>query len=390
MTAIPRAYLDHNATSPLRPEARAAMVDAFNLPGNASSVHAEGRAARAALENARARIAAGLGGAARNVVFTSGATEAANLLLTPSVQSCGVAACDGAPVDLLLMSAVEHTAVLAGHRFGAATQILPVDANGALRLEALDAALAKNAGRRIMVALQAANNETGVIQPTAAAAELVHAAGGLLVCDATQAVGRIKTSLTETGADILFCSAHKIGGPKGIGAIVFARDDIHIQTALIRGGGQERGRRAGTENIAAAAGFAAALDAALKALPAEAERLAALREEIERLVREASPPARLLGAGAPRLPNVAAFVLPGVKAQTLLMALDLEGVALSSGSACSSGKVKASHVLAAMGETETESLRASLGWNSTPDDVQKFGIAFAVAVGRMKARHAVA
>jgi len=391
MTHAPRAYLDHNATSPLRPEATAAVLEALALVGNASSVHAEGRAARAALEDARARVAGAFGASAKNVVFTSGATEAANLALTPHIQRCAADRCGGAgALDALLMSAVEHPAVLFGHRFGAAAETLPVDAAGVLRLATLEAALARNAGRRLMIALQAANNETGAIQPVKAAAELVRVAGGLLVCDATQGVGRIKTSLTETGADILFCSAHKLGGPKGVGAIVFARDDIHIETPLIRGGGQERGLRAGTENIAAACGFAAALEAAVAAQESESARLCALRDELERKVAETLPEARFLSASAQRLPNVSAFVAPGFKAQTVLMALDLEGAALSSGSACSSGKVTASHVLAAMGETESEALRASLGWSSTRDDVQKFGIAFAVVVGRMKARHAVA
>jgi cysteine desulfurase len=390
MTAPARIYLDHNATSPLRPEARAAMLGAFDLAGNASSIHAEGRAARAALEAARAKIARCLEAQPKNLVFVSGATEAANLVLTPHIKSCAGAVCENGGYARLLIGATEHPAVLAGHRFGAAVEILPVDRDGVIRLDALAEALARPGAGRALVALQAANNETGVLQPVAEAAKIAEEAGALLICDATQAVGRIKTGLMATGAGILFCSAHKLGGPKGIGALVFVSDAIHLEKPLISGGGQERGRRAGTENLAAAAGFAAALEAATAGLETEAERLCALRDELEAIVRRILPDARPLGAGAPRLPNVAAFTTPGFKAETLLMALDLAGVAVSSGSACSSGKVKTSHVLAAMGETENAALRASLGWNSTLEEIQSFGIAFAEIVGRMKARTSAA
>lgn len=382
-----RVYLDHNATTPLRPQAREAMLAALETLGNPSSVHAEGRAARALVEQARSEIAAGLGTKARNVVFTSGSTEAANLILTPFLQRDQTAM----EIEALLLGAGEHPAVLAGHRFPAArVESLGLGSEGALSLDALADAMKRNRGRRILLALQAANNETGSVQPVAAAAELVHAAGGLVVCDATQTVGRLETTFASLRADALFFSSHKIGGPMGAGALAFADDGLHIREALLRGGGQEGGRRAGTENVGAIAGFAAAFAAAEENILAEASRLGALRDRLEAKVAEIWPEAVFLGAKGPRLPNTSAFLTPGQKTQTLLMALDVEGVALSSGSACSSGKVKASHVLAAMGLEEKAALRASLGWSSTEEDVDLFGIAFARVAKRIRARRTAA
>lgn len=382
-----RVYLDHNATSPLRPAARAAAIGALDALGNPSSVHAEGRAARGLVEAARARIAAGLGVAAKAVVFTSGATEAANLALTPSLQRGR----DSAPFDLLLIGAGEHPSVLSGHRFAAdAVETVALTADGALSLDALSEALALRSGLRVALALQAANSETGVIQPVAEAAALVHAAGGLAICDATQAVGRIETTFATTGADLLFFSSHKIGGPAGAGALVFADEDLHIREPLLRGGGQEGGRRPGTENVAAICGFAAAFDEATAALGAEAARLTALRDKSETAVLAALPEAMIFGRGVRRLPNTAAFATPAMKAQTLLMALDLAGVAVSSGSACSSGKVKASHVLEAMGYKGGDALRLSLGWSSAAKDVELFGIALARVVERIRSRQSAA
>lgn len=373
-----RFYLDHNATSPLRGPARAKMLDALRAAGNSSSVHAEGRAARALVEGAREKIAALVGGRARNVVFTSGATEALNLALSPHWRGP-----QGAPARLLL-SATEHVAALDGHDYGAEAEILPVDAAGVLDLAALDAALARADGPALLC-LQAANNETGVLQPVAAAAERVHAAGGLVVCDAVQAAGRIPCAFETTGADMLVVSSHKIGGPMGAGALILRDAALHCDRPLIRGGGQERGFRAGTENVAAIAGFGAAAEDALAHRDEDAVRLAVLREKLERDLLRLAPAATIFGAGAPRLPNTSAFAIPGLSAETALMAFDLARLALSSGSACSSGKVKRSHVLAAMGvapEIAGGALRASLGWSSTEADVA----AFAVALGDILAR----
>lgn len=382
-----RAYLDHNATSPLRPQARTAMLAAMEAVGNPSSVHAEGRAARSAIETARAKIAAGVGTAAKNLVFTSGATEAANLILTPFLQHGP----EEAPFDRLLLAAGEHPAVLLGHRFAPdRVEHVPLTPEGALSLEALSLSLQCNKGRRLLLALQAANNETGALQPTLAAADMIHAAGGLVICDATQAVGRVETTLAGTGADALFCSSHKIGGPAGAGALALADETLHIREALLRGGGQESGRRAGTENVAAIAGFAAAFAAAKETMATEAERLGGLRDRLEEMVKESWPEAIFLVASGPRLPNTSAFQTPGAKAHTLLMALDMEGIALSTGSACSSGKVRPSHVLAAMGLSETEALRASLGWSTTKEEVELFGIAFAGIAKRIRARRTAA
>jgi cysteine desulfurase len=382
-----RAYLDHNATTPLRPQARAAMLAALETVGNPSSVHAEGRAARSAVETARAEIAAGVGTAAKNIVFTSGATEAANLILTPFLQRSR----DEAPLDLLLTGAGEHAAVLQGRRFPpGAVESVPLTPDGTLALDALSDLLQRNKDRRVLLALQAANNETGAVQPTRAAAELVHAAGGLMVCDATQSAGRIETTFAATGADALFFSSHKLGGPAGAGALAFADESLHIKEAVLRGGGQESGRRAGTENLPAILGFAAAFAAARATMAEEAERLGRLRGLLEEKVKESWPEAVFLSAGAPRLPNTSAFQTPGGKAHTLLMALDMEGIALSTGSACSSGKVRRSHVLAAMGLEETEAVRASLGWSTTQEHVDLFGIAFARVAKRIRARRTAA
>jgi cysteine desulfurase len=370
----PRVYLDYNATAPLRPQAREAMLAAMDALGNPSSIHAEGRAARGLLERARETVAAAVGTAARNLVFTSGATEAANLALTPHLRTGR----DAPPFDLLLMSAGEHPCVLSGHRFPAdAALTLPLSPDGAVSLDALQAALRAHAGRRVMLALQAANNETGVIQPVAEAAALVHAAGGVLVCDATQAVGRRDATFATLAADVLFLSSHKLGGPAGAGTLAFAREGVHIDLALLRGGGQEGGRRAGTENVVAAVGFASAASAAM-ADAGESSRLAGLRNEAERRIMAIEPRARFVGKSAPRLANTSAFVAPGIAAHTLAMALDLEGVAVSSGSACSSGKPRASHVAEAM------------GWRSSAEDVELFGIALARVVDRIRSRQSAA
>jgi cysteine desulfurase len=377
-----RIYLDHNATMPVRPEAARAVGQALLRGGNPSSVHAEGRRARAALEEARSVVAGLVGGAAKNVTFTSGATEALNLALTPTLQH----GTDARPWHLLV-SATEHPCVLRGHRFPAdAVTVLPVSREGVLDLDALDAAVAAHTDSRPLLALQFANNETGVIQPVREAAERVHAAGGLLVCDAVQAAGRVPLDMNEIGADMVALSAHKLGGPTGIGALVRARDSIHIPDALVRGGGQEKGLRAGTENGPGIAGFAAAAQAALQSLTEEAARLTGLRERLEAGLRSLDGAASVFGAGAARLPNTVCFALPGMNAQTALMALDLAGVSVSSGSACSSGTVKASSVLDAMGVQPDMAkcmLRASLGWTTREADVDGFLAALATTKQRI-------
>ncbi len=381
-----RAYLDHNATTPLRPAARAAMVAALDCVGNASSVHAEGRAARAEIELARDALASLVGTSPKNIVFTSGATEALNLALTPELELGP----DRAPFDRLLIAGGEHSCVLSGHRFPQEhVDILPLTAEGVLDLEALRAALEKHAGHRIMLALQAANNETGVIQPVAEAAQLVHAVNGALICDASQALGRIASSFSATSADVLAFSGHKFGAPQGVGALCFRPGPYHIRNTVLRGGGQERGLRAGTENAAAIMGFAAAAKDAASEAEALRAKLASFRDALERKVVEIAPEVVVFGANAPRLPNTSNFAVLGTEAQVMLMALDIEGVAVSTGSACSSGKVRRSHVLAAMGVPDSlaqAAIRVSFGWNSVEEDLTFFERAFAKAVGTMKAR----
>ncbi len=364
------------------------MCAAFDICGNASSIHAEGQAARAMVETARAEIAAFAGVAAKNVIFTSGGTEALNLALTPHFEGPG----QNRPCDLLLAGAGEHPAVLAGHRFlPVAFKLVGLTPQGVLDIKALEAALghASASGHRVMLALQAANNETGVIQPAAAAAKLVHAAGGIVICDAVQAAGKIDCGAGSFGADAIILSAHKFGGPQGAGALCFSPDSCHIKDQLLRGGGQERGLRAGTENVAAIAGMAAAASAAKARLAQEAQTLSGLRDEIEREILQIEPGAVFFGAGAERLPNTSCFALPCIEAQVLLISLDMEGIAVSSGSACSSGKVKPSHVLSAMGVDPAlagGAIRVSLGWNSRREDSVAFLEALDKSVRRIKSR----
>ena len=385
---LTRAYLDYNATAPLRPEARAAAVAAMETTGNPSSVHAEGRAARRIVEDARADVARLAGVSARCVTFVSGATEAINAALNPRF---GVGP-DEPPLDRLIVSAGEHPCVLQGHRFRtSAVEVAPLVADGRIDLEWLVEACRRPG--RALLALQGANNETGVVQPAAEAAAIVHAAGGLVFCDAVQLAGRGVLSLSALGADALALSSHKIGGPKGAGALVTADVALSLGEPLIRGGGQERGARAGTENVAAIAGFGAAAKACLSERAVEAERLIALRQRLASVVRRIAPDAVVFGEAAPRLPNTLCFAVRGVEAATLMIALDLAGVAVSSGSACSSGKVTPSHVLAAMRvapELARGAIRLSLGWASEDADVERFAEAYAAAIGRMRAARATA
>ena len=372
MTA--RVYLDWNASAPLRPAVREAMAAALELCGNPSSVHGEGRAARRLVEDARGEVGALVGADPRNVIFTSGGTEANVLALSPAIQVDG----DKRPVERLLVSAIEHPSVLAGGRFEpSSSERIEVDATGKVDLGALEQRLERLAREhvRVMVSLMAANNETGVIQPVTEAAEIVHRHGGLLHVDGVQAAGRIAVDIDALGAHLLTLSAHKLGGAKGAGALVKRDEALHIVEPLIRGGGQERGSRAGTENVAAIAAFGAAAAECRTLLAVEAARMVALRERLEAGLCVVTPEAIIFGADTERLPNTTLVAMPGGKAETLVIGFDLDGVAVSSGAACSSGKVAPSHVLAAMGvpaELARGAIRVSLGPTTTEAEIDRF------------------
>jgi cysteine desulfurase len=385
----PRVYLDHNATTPLHPKAREAMLGALDLAGNASSIHAEGRYARLIIEEARAEVADFVGVSPKNVVFTSGGTEALNLALTPNVEVLGA---QPKLFERIFISAGEHSSVLYGHRFTAdQTVSVALTKSGICDLNDLRHAIENCTGTGFMLALQAANNETGVIQPVRAAADLVHAAGGLVICDAVQAAGKTDCRLSTLGVDALILSAHKFGGPKGVGALCFADAKLHIKEVLVRGGGQERGLRAGTENIAAIAGFGAAVTALRMRMREEASRLSVWRDQLETNILCIAPDSVIFGCTATRLPNTSCFAVPGIEAQVLLMILDVEGVAVSSGSACSSGKVKRSHVLTAMGvepRIAEGAIRVSLGWSTEQQDCAVFIQTLERAVLMIRAKQA--
>lgn len=361
-----RIYLDWNATTPLRAEARDAMTAALDVIGNPSSIHQEGRVARSLVEAARAVVADSMGASPRNVVFTSGGTEANALALGP-----GLRRKDSPPVDRLIVSAVEHASVLAGGRFLPETiQIAPVTSEGVVDIDRLGSMLRE--GGPTLVSIMLANNETGAVQPIAEIAQIVHGAGSLLHVDAIQAFGKIPLYINDLNADLITVSAHKLGGPKGIGAVVLA-DGLLGLVAAYRGGGQEQGRRAGTENVVGIAAFGAATSAAMKSIAREAERLERLRSRLE-IGLMAHPGAVVFSRGAPRLPNTTLFTVPGMKAETAVIAFDLEGIALSSGSACSSGKVQPSHVLAAMGVPQVfadGALRITMGWQTNEADIDR-------------------
>jgi cysteine desulfurase len=372
-----RVYLDYNATAPLRLEAREAMIAALGLVGNPSSVHAEGRVARAAIEQAREKIAKLLRARSEDVIFTSGGTEANAQALAPAM-----------PGQRCFMSAVEHPSVLAGGRFPAA-QIthVPVDTDGVIDLDFLANALSKTHlenRARPFVSLMAANNETGALQPVAAAAEIVHAAGGVLHSDAVQAAGKVPVDMASLDADMVTVSAHKLGGPKGVGALVL-RHGVTVEP-LIKGGGQERRRRAGTENVAGIVGFGAAAEMAMAELDRTAA-IAKLRDELEAEARAIAPDAVVVSGKVARLPNTSCLAVPRTKAETLIIGLDLEGIAVSAGSACSSGKVEPSHVLSAMGvgnELARSAIRVSLGYGTTRHDIERFITAWTALVKRRK------
>jgi len=367
-----RVYLDWNATAPLRPQARALMAAAMDVVGNPSSVHSEGRAARRLVEEARERVAALVGARPNNVVFTSGGSEANVLALSPALQRDG----ERAPRDRLLVSAIEHPSVCAGGRFPAGSvEEVPVTGHGIVDLGALERRLVAlgQQGSRPLVSVMHANNETGIIQPIATAAELTHQVGGLLHVDAVQSAGKIPCDINVLGADSMTLSAHKMGGPKGAGALVLA-DGVHFTDPLLKGGGQERGNRAGTENVIGIVGFGAAAEAAGGSLDHDARQMAALRDCMEARLRQIAPDTVIFGTGE-RLPNTTLFAVAGLKAETALIALDLAGIAVSSGSACSSGKVAPSHVLAAMAVSPAlaaGAIRVSLGATTTESDIEFF------------------
>ena len=362
-------YLDYNATTPLRPEALAALAAVAAETGNASSVHRFGQRARARVEDAREAVAALVGAAPSEIIFTSGATEANNLALL------------GAGRARVLVSDIEHDSVLAA---APAAERIPVGPDGVVRLEALAALLAADR-RPALVAVMLANNETGVVQPLAELVRLAHAHGALVHADAVQAAGKIATDFAALGVDSLALSAHKLGGPQGVGALV-VRTGLAFGPGL-RGGGQERGLRAGTETVAGIAGFAAAAAAARQGLPGYG-RISLMRDRLEADIGERSPATRFFGRERTRLANTACFTMPGVASETQVIALDLAGIAVSAGSACSSGKVRPSHVLRAMGASEADSasaIRVSLGWRTTDEEIERFIAAWGELYNRLGA-----
>jgi cysteine desulfurase len=379
-----RAYLDHNASAPLAPEARAAMTAALDAGGNPSSVHAEGRTLRRLVEAARREVAALVGAEPAHVVFTSGATEAASMLLTPDWRMGR----STLRMSKLYVCAADHPCLLAGGRFATEdVSTFGVNADGIADLADLEAQLVRHDRERglPLVGIHAANNETGVIQPVAEVARIVKAAGGVLIVDAVQAAGRIPIDISAGWGDFLILSSHKMGGPQGAGAVVGV-SDLMMPVALIRGGGQEKGHRAGTENAAAIAGFGAAAGLARENLR-EVGRIAAMRDGIEAAVLEFAPDAIIYGRSAPRLANTTFFAIPGVKAETAQIAFDLAGVALSAGSACSSGRVGPSHVLKAMGFAADEgALRVSIGPSTTDEEISRFREALAGIAARRTER----
>jgi cysteine desulfurase len=363
-------YLDHNATSPLRPESLSAVTHALAVGGNPSSVHAKGRAARAVMEEAREKVAGLVRAKADNLVFTSGATEANNLALFGAVE--GSLAEGETRITRIFVSAIEHSSVLAtadrlAERFPWVRVVrLAVTADGVIDLEGLRVALREGKGRAL-VAVMAANNETGVVQPIAEVSKLVREVAGLLLVDAVPSAGKIDLNFSH--CDYMVLSAHKLGGPQGVGALV-VREGVPLQPQLV-GGGQQKGLRAGCENLSGIAGFGAAAHAVADG-EGERARIAHLRDHFEAGLKQAIPEAVIFGRDKPRLCSTSCFAIPGLAAETALIGLDLDGVRMSSGSTCSSGKVSVSHVLAAM-EVEEKlaacALRASFGWSSTMEDV---------------------
>ena len=356
------SYLDYNATAPVRPEVASAMASALAACGNPSSVHEAGRRAKSEIETAREAVANLVGAHPGSVVFTSGGTEANNIALRGAM----------AEGRWLIASAVEHDSVLnvlsnaSGH-----SSLLPVDGDGIVELDLLAELLVKSA-QPALISVMLANNETGVIQPVSKVVEIARAHGARVHCDAVQGPGKIAVDFDSLGVDLMTISAHKFGGPQGVGAIA-VRDGVELE-ALLYGGSQERGRRAGTENVSGIIGFGTAAMVTLAA-GSRLKQIESLRDRLEGEVSALAAELTIVGAGVPRLPNTSCIVMPGVPSEAQVMALDLAGVAVSAGSACSSGKVTRSHVLEAMGLSEKDSgsaIRVSLGWASEMADVERF------------------
>ncbi|MDA0339520.1 MAG: cysteine desulfurase family protein [Proteobacteria bacterium] len=376
MTTETFSYLDYNATTPVRPEVVSAMIEALGVVGNPSSVHRAGRAVRGAIEQARLKIATAIGASPEAIVFTSGGSEANTTAITRS----------GA--TRLLVSSIEHESILqSAASSGLAVDVFPVNGDGVADLEALTSALGQDANGTL-VALMLANNETGAVQPVVQATTLAHAAGARLHCDAVQAFGKLPVDLAVLGADTLSISAHKLGGPKGVGALVL-RNGVSID-ALVKGGGQERNRRAGTENVVGIIGFGVAAEVANRSL-SDAQSLASLRDSWEERVMAHASDAIIVSHNAQRLANTSCIAIPGVPSDKQLMALDLAGVCVSAGSACSSGKVTSSSVLNAMGyddEVAGSAIRVSLGWETTAGDMDRLFDAWADFLSRFRQRKA--
>lgn len=388
-------YLDYNASAPLLDEARDAMVSAMAFFGNASSVHRQGRAVRQAIEEARDEVAGLVNARPQDVIFTSGGTEANNLALSPGLFARPLQA-----EARLYVSAIEHPAVLNGMRFEReAITVIPVTADGVVDLDWLRAELLKDSDadaeggalkpgeRAVLVSVMAANNETGIIQPIAEIAEIVHQAGGLLHSDCVQALGKMPIDMAALGVDLISLSAHKIGGPQGAGALVLRDESVVLRLPMVAGGGQELKRRGGTENLIGIVGFGAAARAARLKMDETMAHVALLRDRLEAGIKSCSPDAVIFGDGALRLPHVTCFAVPGFSAETQVIQFDLMNICLSSGSACSSGKVEQSHVLKAMGVGEDLSfaaLRLSLGGQTLLEEIDAFLEAWGAIYARQK------
>lgn len=377
-------YLDCNATTPLRPEAQQAMQVVLDECGNPSSVHSVGRRARAHLSGARSTLAELFGVDASRVIFTSGCTEANMHVLTPFYRI----EADYERLAHVLVGATEHPSVLKGGRFSdSEREVLPVDSNGHVEVEPLRQSMERisSEGSKALVSIMAVNNETGIVQPMEEIAEIVNDFGGVLHVDATQIIGRRHVRLDSLGCDVMTLSAHKLGGPQGVGAVILAGEQLQ-PAPLVTGGGQEYYQRSGTENVAAVAGFGAVAEI-IPDMVAEMKQIGVLRDKLEEELRTLTPDIVIFGESVDRIENTSCYAVPNISAETAVIACDLEGIAISSGSACSSGRVDASHVLEAMGvpkELAQGALRISLGWKNTKEEINRFLQKWRSIVDRVK------